>query len=91
LKVNTLNIDTAYFIISIEKDMKPVAAELNARFIKGKQIWSPEKKVKTKMCYLAIMNEVFNTAQNTKSDYIETYSKYLKDWIEAIAFYSDDL
>ena len=37
------------------------------------------------------MNEVFNTAQSTKSEFIETYSKYLKDWIEAIAFYSDDL
>lgn len=37
------------------------------------------------------MNEIFNSAQGNKSDFIEVYSKYLKDWLETICFYTDDI
>ena len=57
-----MSLDVAFLIVSQDKDIKGIAAEVNAWFDKGKFILTAEKRVKIKLCYLAVMNEIFNSA-----------------------------
>lgn len=57
-----MSLDVAFLIVSQDKDIKGIAAEVNAWFDKGKIILKAEKRVKIKLCYLAVMNEIFNSA-----------------------------